>query len=102
MEEVSAKGLELGILTVVEDDVGAINSAPNTRSIALVIEEQVVLDDIKDFPTAFALLFGLTYALNLDYPKELKYTFEALQKAFMNLGVHCSARVQALKNNLLK
>lgn len=96
------KGLELGILTVVEDDVGAVHSSPTTRSIALVIEEQIVLDDVSDLPTAFALLFGLIYALNLDYPKDLRYTFEVIQKVFMNLGTKCSARVQALKNRLLK
>lgn len=96
------KGLELGILTVVEDDVGAVHSSPTTRSIALVIEEQIVLDDVSDLPTAFALLFGLIYALNLDYPKDLRYTFEVIQKVFMNLGTKCSAHVQALKNRLLK
>lgn len=36
---------------------------------------------------AVALLFGLMYALDLDYPNEL---------------VQCSSRVQALKNNLLR
>uniref|UniRef100_A0A1A8QA99 Si:dkey-88l16.2 n=1 Tax=Nothobranchius pienaari TaxID=704102 RepID=A0A1A8QA99_9TELE len=100
--DVAVQGMELGILTVVEDDVGTVNSFPTTRSIALIIEEQIVLDDISSFPTAFALLFGLIYALNLDYPKNLRYTFEVIQKVFLNLGTDCSARVQALKNSLLK
>nr|XP_054599338.1 uncharacterized protein LOC129163975 [Nothobranchius furzeri] len=100
--DVAVQGMELGILTVVEDDVGTVNSFPTTRSIALIIEEQIVLDDISSFPTAFALLFGLIYALNLDYPKNLRYTFEATQKGFLSLGTDCSARVQALKNSLLK
>lgn len=37
---------------------------------ALVIEKQIVLDDVCDFQTAFALLFGLIYALNVDYPED--------------------------------
>lgn len=100
-EETCVKGVDLGILAVV-DDVGTRRSSPTTISIVLVIEEQIVLDDVCDLPTAFALLFGLIYSLNLDYPKELRYTFEVIQKVFMNLGTQCSARVQALKNNLLK
>lgn len=96
------KGVELGILTVVEDDIGTVCSSPTTLSIAVIIEERIVLDDICDISTAFALLFGLIYALNLEYPKDLRYTFEVIQKLFMNLGTQCSAWVQALKNSLLK
>ncbi|XP_060939247.1 sterile alpha motif domain-containing protein 3-like isoform X1 [Limanda limanda] len=101
-EETSVAGVQLGIVTIVEDDVGRAHSMPRTVNIALVIEEKVVVDNISDISTAIVLLFGCIYNLNLDYPKGLKYTFEALQKIFMNLGTECSARVQALKNNLLK
>ena len=31
------------------------------------------------------MLFGVIYALNLSYPSELKYTFDALQKLLMEM-----------------
>ncbi|KAJ0044101.1 hypothetical protein NL108_006824 [Boleophthalmus pectinirostris] len=99
-EENCVTGMRMGILTVVEDDAATI--LPNTRGHAIVLEEQIVVDDVSDLPTAFALLFGLIYNLNMDYPNQLKYTFEALQKVFMCLDTDCSARVQSFKNKILK
>ena len=89
----------MGILTVMEDD----SSAPSSRvqNIAVIIEEHIVLQDLPDIPTAVACLFGLIYALNLQYPKELRYTFETIQKVFMGLGTDLSARVRSLQNKLL-
>nr|XP_054592781.1 sterile alpha motif domain-containing protein 3-like [Nothobranchius furzeri] len=94
--------MKMGILTVIEDDVATVQSSPNIRFFAVVLEEQIVVDEVSDLPTAFALLFGLIYALNMDYPKELKYTFETIQKVFMCLDPKCSARVQSFKNKLLQ
>ena len=90
----------MGILTVMEDD----SSAPSARvqNIAVVVEEHIVLQDLPDIPTAVAFLFGLIYALNLEYPKELRYTFETIQKVFMGLGTDLSARVRTLQNKLLQ
>ncbi|KAK1162170.1 hypothetical protein AOXY_G18502 [Acipenser oxyrinchus oxyrinchus] len=87
--------------SVVEDHVASSNSLPTVTSVAIVLEEAVVFEDVCDLPTAFALLFGLLYALNIDFPKELKYTFEVIQKLLMDLGSQCSARVQSLKTKLL-
>ncbi|XP_037620066.1 uncharacterized protein LOC119484944 isoform X3 [Sebastes umbrosus] len=99
-EEEQTKGLIVGILTVLEDDD---SSAPATViNVAVVVEEDIVLQDLPDLPTAFAYLFGLIYALNLQYPKELRYTFETIQKVFMELGTDLSARVRSLKNKLLQ
>ena len=92
---------KIGIITVIEDEDATVHSNPSTVSTALAVEEQIVLDDVGDLPTAFALLFGLIYALNLDYPKKLKYMFEVIQKVFMHIGTECSARVQSLKNKEL-
>ncbi|CAL9685063.1 unnamed protein product [Knipowitschia caucasica] len=94
-------GMKMGVLTIVEDDVGTVDSIPNARFFTVVLEEQIVIDEVSDLPTAVALLFGLVYALNMAYPKELKYTFETIQKLFMCLDIKCSARVQSFKNKML-
>lgn len=61
---------------------------------------RVVLQDIPDTPTALAYLFGFLYALNISYPKALKYTFDTLQNVFMEICLKCTRRVQSLKNKL--
>lgn len=94
------KGLTVGILTVLEDDDS--RAPQSVMSVAVVVEEEIVLQDLPDLPTAFAYLFGLIYALNLKYPKDLRYTFETVQKVFMELGTDLSARVISLKNKLLQ
>ncbi|XP_058616201.1 uncharacterized protein LOC131530097 [Onychostoma macrolepis] len=96
----STKDVKIGILTVVEDNVAAVTSLPTVTNMAIILEEAIVLEDIKDLPSAFAYLFGLLYVLNMEYPKELKYTFEVIQKIFMDLGGTCSAKVQSLKSKL--
>uniref|UniRef100_A0A9J8BKM6 Uncharacterized protein n=1 Tax=Cyprinus carpio carpio TaxID=630221 RepID=A0A9J8BKM6_CYPCA len=101
-ENTYTKGMKMGILTVIEDDVATIHSNPNVRCLSVVLEEQFVLDNVQNLHTAVALLFGLIYALNISYPKELKYTFETIQKVFIGLDPQCSARVQSFKNKLLK
>uniref|UniRef100_A0A8C5GUT4 Uncharacterized LOC114458703 n=1 Tax=Gouania willdenowi TaxID=441366 RepID=A0A8C5GUT4_GOUWI len=75
------------------------NSKPG--DIGVVIEGRVVLRQVDNFPLAVAMLFGLIYALNLDYPHDLKYTFEVFQKILMELeGTTLSKKVQVLKNRL--
>ncbi|KAF1371938.1 hypothetical protein PFLUV_G00275550 [Perca fluviatilis] len=89
----------MGILTVFVDDAPTLQ--PTVNSIDIVLEEAIVLTDLPDLPTAFAYLFGLLYALNMEFPKELKYTFEAIQHIFMELSASCSQRVRSLKTKLL-
>ncbi|KAI4877816.1 hypothetical protein NFI96_026055 [Prochilodus magdalenae] len=84
-EDHYTKDVKAAILTVMEDDVAASTSLPNVTNIAIILEEVVVLQDIVDLPTAFAYLFGLLFAINVEYPQELGYTFEAIQKIFMDL-----------------
>ncbi|KAK5618739.1 hypothetical protein CRENBAI_012654 [Crenichthys baileyi] len=98
-EEEKTNGLTVGILTVLEDD-GA-SPATNVTNLA-VVEETIILQDLPDLPTAFAYLFGLIYTLNLQYRKDLRYTFETIQKIFMGLGTHFSARFSSVKNRLLQ
>uniref|UniRef100_A0A8D0CNF9 Uncharacterized protein n=1 Tax=Sander lucioperca TaxID=283035 RepID=A0A8D0CNF9_SANLU len=82
------RGVKMGILTVFVDDAPTLQ--PTVNSIDIVLEEAIVLTDLPDLPTAFAYLFGLLYALNMEFPKELKYTFAAIQHIFMELSASCS------------
>ncbi|KAK0138175.1 hypothetical protein N1851_025511 [Merluccius polli] len=50
----------------------------------IVIEGTKILQGI-DVPRSCALLMGVIYALNLSYPKHLKFTFEAFQKLCLEL-----------------
>lgn len=99
-EEEQTKGLIVGILTVLEDDNSA--APQSVTSVAVVVEEEIVLQDLPDLPTAFAYLFGLIYTLNFKYPKDLRYTFETVHRVIMDLGTDVSARVKSLKNKLLQ
>lgn len=90
-------GASAVILTILQDgDAGA-----SVREQAVVLEGDIVLHDIKDLSTVLAYLFGLLYALNIDYPKQMRYTFEAIQAIFFELGgSRCSQRIRALKTKL--
>ena len=58
------------------------------------------LNNLKSINHACVMLYGLIYALNLSYPKNLKYTFEAYQKILMDLeSSKPSPKVQALNSN---
>lgn len=76
---------------------------PRTSDIGIVLEGVEVLNNLTSVASAFAFLLGLTYALNLSYPKDLKLTFEVLQKVFMQLDDQkMSAKVQSLNTKLYK
>ncbi|KAK1900961.1 Primase D5 [Dissostichus eleginoides] len=99
-EEDVIKGMLIGILLVVEDVKEPLPASYN--DVDLVIEERIVIRHLGDVPNAFVNLMGLQYMLNLDYPKDLKYTFEVIQRLFMGIGLDsCTPRVHSLKNKLL-
>ncbi len=75
-DDKQVKGIKMGVLTVLDDDDDAV------INIALVLEETIVLKDIPDTPTALAYLFGLLYSLNMEFPKDIRYTFETIQHIF--------------------
>ncbi len=73
-----------------------------TAVFSIVLEGSKVLCKCENTAKACALLMGLIYALNLQYPSKLKYTFEVFQKLFLELdGLKLSPKVRSLKNKLL-
>ncbi len=69
--------------------------------IGIILEGQNILQGLDNFALATAMLFGLMYALNLNYPPEMKSTFEVLQKIVMELeGSTLSKKAQVLRNRL--
>ncbi|KAJ8334016.1 hypothetical protein SKAU_G00413350 [Synaphobranchus kaupii] len=76
-------------------------SSDEPEDIGIVLEGIKVLQDLDNVALAVAMLFGLIYALNLSYPADLRYTFEVVQKIFMELdGGKLSNKALALKNRL--
>jgi len=59
----------VGIYVVKQDAT----STPD--DIGIIVEGQQVVEGLNNVALAVAILFGLIYALNLNYPDELKYTF---------------------------
>lgn len=51
----------------------------------VVLESLEVLQNLQCVTQGCVMLFGFIYALNLNYPKDLKCTFEAFQKIIMEL-----------------
>ncbi|KAK9540494.1 hypothetical protein VZT92_002943 [Zoarces viviparus] len=98
-EERVLKGVSVTILTINEDDDAAIS--PNVRDVAVVLDGTIVLHDLPDLSTAFVYLFGRLYAMNIDYPKEMRYTFQAIQTIFFEFVSRCSQRIRSLKTKLL-
>ncbi|XP_037832052.1 uncharacterized protein LOC108247045 isoform X3 [Kryptolebias marmoratus] len=70
--------------------------------IGIVLEGVRVMPALGTFPRACAMLVGLTYAVDLAYPKELRYTLEVFQKLFLELDcASLSPKVNSLKNKLM-
>ncbi|XP_065123038.1 sterile alpha motif domain-containing protein 3-like [Paramisgurnus dabryanus] len=96
------KGMHVGLLIGHE---GVLQDAFPLEifNVAVVVEETIVLHNLRDVPTAFAMLMGTIYCLNLEYPGNMKYSFEFLQKVVMKIKPdQCSARIHGLRNKLLR
>lgn len=90
LSEQSMKIYKIKAVGSEEDDIG------------IVLEGVRVMPALGNFPSACAMLVGLTYAVDLAYPKELKYTLEVFQKLFLELDcARLSPKVNSLKNKLL-
>ncbi|KAL7875149.1 hypothetical protein SRHO_G00061190 [Serrasalmus rhombeus] len=76
--DVAMKGMQVGLLIGHE---GALQDAfpRDIFSVAVVVEETIVLHNLKDVTCSFAMLMGIIYCVNLEYPQAMKYSFEFLQ-----------------------
>lgn len=73
-------------------------------TVGIIIDGTPVLTGVDNMPQACCLLFGLTYALNLDYPPKLAKTFEVFQRLFVGLDTlqpKPTSKYINLKNKLL-
>ena len=101
--EAVIKGVNVGLMIATEQNAEMTAQSKNIVDVAVILEERIILRELRDVPNGFAVLIGLLYCLNIDYPKELKYTFEVIQKVIMDIGGRtCSARVHGLRNKLLQ
>lgn len=97
--------IPIGILTIVPEDgqISLDSLHPQPSGTAIILEGRIVMDDLENLPHTMCLFFGLTYALNLEYPQQLKYTFDFIQRVLLSLG-HKSLKpkIQSLKNLLMQ
>ena len=100
--DVLMSGMQVGLLIGHE---GPLHDAftLDVFNVALVVEEKIILHDLRDVSTGFAMLLGAIYCLNLEYPRNMKYSFEFLQRVVMNIKPdQCSARIHGLRNKMLR
>ncbi|KAG9272108.1 hypothetical protein AMEX_G13060, partial [Astyanax mexicanus] len=73
-----------------------------TADFGFVVDGVKVLTALGNFARACSMLVGFAYAVDLAYPKELRYTFEVFQKLLLELDcLKLSPNVNSLKNKLL-
>ncbi|XP_013889631.1 uncharacterized protein LOC106536841 [Austrofundulus limnaeus] len=100
-KEVVLANLTVGVLTILLED-GSSTMELQPTSTAVVVEGSIVIDNIKDFPRAVCLLFGLIYALHLQYPKPMENSLKFIQMVMLGLGnTRLPPKLQTLKNKLL-
>ncbi|XP_062236541.1 uncharacterized protein LOC133975261 isoform X1 [Platichthys flesus] len=90
----------VALLTTLSDNsMSRVHYQPEKISVVLEGEVVATLPRLAD---AFLVMFGLTYALHLSYPKGLTNTFEFAQKILLGLEeCKLSPRLQSLKNDLM-
>ena len=96
------KGMQIGLLIGYEGERQ--DAFPcEIFNVAVVVEETIVLHNINDVPCSFAMLLGIIYCVNLEYPRAMKYSFEFLQRVVMEIKPdQATARVHGLRNKLLR
>ncbi|KAK1887355.1 Solute-binding protein [Dissostichus eleginoides] len=97
--EEAMKGMRVGLLIGYEGERDAFPQ--QIFNVAVVVEETIVLHNLKDVACGLAKLLGIMYSLNLQYPLEMKYSFEFLQRVVMKIqSDQASAKVHGLQNKL--
>lgn len=90
------EGVTIAVCVLKEDQ------ASQPSDVVIVIEGSKVVEGLDNVALAVAMLFGLMYTINLSYPSELRYTFEIIQKVFMELDAgRLSKKALSLKHRLL-
>jgi len=70
-------------------------------NVSIVMEADIIVYDVENFPTAVVLFFGLHFVLNFEYANGKKsYTFECFQKLFMEMGGKLSPKLLTFKKKL--
>ncbi|KAI5616015.1 sterile alpha motif domain-containing protein 3-like, partial [Silurus asotus] len=91
--------LEQVIMAITVTPKPGASTSNSPKNIGIVIEGVEVITGLGDIARAFFVLLGLTYMLNLDYLRQLKYPFEVFQKPFLELDdSKLSNKVQSLKS----
>lgn len=76
------------------------SASEDPEDIGIVVDGVKAVIALKNFPRACSMLVGLTYAVDLVYPKELRYTFEVFQNSFLNWIVQsCPQKLPASRIN---
>ncbi|GAA6088006.1 uncharacterized protein LOC553308 [Tachysurus ichikawai] len=82
-DEDSYQHVPVGILSKESEDVAQpplhFHLHPSTEGI---LEGNAVMNNLENLPQAMCLVFGLTYALHLDYPKCMTKTFHFIKQVF--------------------
>uniref|UniRef100_A0A8C6SFD5 Uncharacterized protein n=1 Tax=Neogobius melanostomus TaxID=47308 RepID=A0A8C6SFD5_9GOBI len=87
--------MELGLLIAYEEEQDAVPH--QVFDVAVVVEESIVIRHEKSVACGVAMLMGVIYAVNLEYPSAMKYTFEFLQKVVVKIKPEqASARIHGL------
>lgn len=75
--------------------------AEQPRDIGVIIDGVEVLNGLPSVTAGVVMLFGLCYALNMEYPQGFRFTFEALQKILMELGSNkMTSKIRKLNGEL--
>uniref|UniRef100_A0A671L7W1 Uncharacterized protein n=1 Tax=Sinocyclocheilus anshuiensis TaxID=1608454 RepID=A0A671L7W1_9TELE len=77
-------------------------SIDSPKDIGIIIKGEKVVTSLEGVPRACYVLLGLTYALNLHYPRHLKYTlryFRNLYWSWMFQSCQTESSHSGLKSN---
>ncbi|KAM8728455.1 uncharacterized protein AB9X84_001741 [Acanthopagrus schlegelii] len=71
------------------------------KEIGIIINGVEVQNVLPSVAAGVVMLFGLCYALNMEYPQGFRFTFQALQKILMELGSNkMSSKIRKLNGEL--